>query len=94
MLDTSVDTPPINSLINEFAFVSAYIEPIHRIFEKRFSDVKSTEKVINRTNETKDCNSNNERIDLNHALKNQLVDEFISVIIAKGVISINTFNTI
>ena len=86
--------PPSNSLIYELAFVNAYIEPIHKTFESKFPDEKSSEKVISKIKDTKLCKSSNERKALNQDLKNQLEELFIKVINANGVINIKTFNII
>lgn len=69
------------------------MDPMHKTFDSILSDVKSIENVINNTRATNDWSSKRERMDLNHALKNQLVEELINVIIANGVIRIKTFKT-
>ena len=51
-VDTSVDIPPINSLMYVFAFVNAYIEPIHITFENKSVDEKSVEKITKRIKPT------------------------------------------
>lgn len=66
---------------------------MHKTFESILSEVKSIENVINSTSATNDWSSKSDKIDLNHALKNQLVEVLIKVIIAKGVIRIKTFKT-
>ena len=53
-MDTSVEMPPIKSRIYEFAFVNAYNEPIHIIFENMVGVVKSIEKIINSIKATND----------------------------------------
>lgn len=63
-------------------------------FENKFPDEKSTEKIINKIKETKDCNNKSDNKDLNHDLKNQEVEELIRVMNAKGVISTNTLRMI
>ena len=52
---------------------------------------KSVENTTKSIIDIRDWSSNNDNTDLNHDLKNHEVDEFISVIIANGVININTF---
>ena len=53
---------------------------------------KSTEKITNNINATRDWSNNKDKIHLNHDLKNHEVDELIKDIIANGVIKIKTFN--
>lgn len=84
--------PPIKSRIYEFAFVNAYNEPIHIIFENMVGVVKSIEKIINSIKATNDWSKSKDNRDLNHDLKNQAVEELINVINANGLIKINTFN--
>ena len=64
---------------------------MHMILENISDEVKLVEKITNNIKDTNDCNNNNDKIHLNQDLKNQDVLEFINVIIANGVININTF---
>lgn len=68
-----VEIPPINSLINKFAFTKAYIEPISRILENKSVFVKSKEKVINKIKEINNWTNNNEQKVRIHIWKNQVV---------------------
>ena len=76
------------------ARIKAYIEPTHINWEKISVKFVWNEKIISSTIEIKDCKINNEKIVLNHVLKNQDVEWFINVKNAKGVSKIKTFNTI
>ena len=90
----SVEIPPIKCWIYELALISAYREPTHKIFEVILELLKSNVKNINKIIEIKGWSISKEIKILNHALKNQEVEELIKVRIAKGVININTLTII
>lgn len=90
----SVEIPPIKCWIYELALISAYREPTHKIFEVISELLKSNVKNINKIIEIKGWSISKEIKILNHALKNQEVEELIKVRIAKGVININTLTII
>ena len=70
-MEISEVTPPKNSLVNEVAFIIAYIPPTHSIFEIVSFDVKSREVVSNRMIETNIWTNINEKSILNQDLKIQ-----------------------
>ena len=94
LFETSVEIPPIKLLIYELARTSAYIPPIHINWEIILFEEKLNEKIINNIIATNDCWNNKDRTVLSQVLKNQEVDSFIKLNIAKGVIKINTFTII
>ncbi len=89
----SVDNPPINSLINTFALVKAYKQPIYNnLFNKRLF-VSEIPKPINKIIDIKICNINNENKILNHDLKKKDVLGVHNDKKEKGVNNKNTFKT-
>ena len=89
--EISVDIPPSNCLVNEFAFINAYIEPIYINFVNVLFAEKLKENIINNIIDIKDCTNNNEITDFIQDLNIHDVDEFDNVIIINGVNSTNTF---
>ena len=61
-------------------------------FENKSPADRLIEKITSIINATNDCNNSKDKTHLNQDLKNQLVEEFIKVIIAKGVIKTKTFS--
>ena len=85
-----VETPPIKSRINEFAFTKAYMPPTYINLLNKSVLEKSTENIKSKIIETIIWRKRRENKFLSHALKNQLVFESIKDRKAKGVIKTNT----
>lgn len=70
---TSVDNPPIKSLMNELDLINAYIEPIYTNFENISEPSNLIEKEISNIKETSICNDKSEINNFIQLLKTQEV---------------------
>ncbi len=92
--EISVDIPLIKCWTYVFALIKAYIEPIHKIWEKTSVVEKSREKIINNIKEIKGWTKSKDKNILSQALKKHELEVFIKVKNANGVRSVITFNII